>query len=136
MRQLQHLDATPRLTLKKASASDQLELTNESDGDLAPRFADETEAHGYVLEIEADTPIFREAEEGEFWRVRGEIEREGRASVVMIPLATRLGFSFSQLRAGQSLKTGLIRLAPASDFSHTRFRIIPNPQSAWTPFAK
>ncbi|HMJ05626.1 MAG TPA: hypothetical protein VK474_05160, partial [Chthoniobacterales bacterium] len=136
LRQLQHLDAAPHLTLQKAGASEQLELTNEGDGDLEPVFGTETEplARGYAVQIEAETPIFREAEEGDFWRVHGEIERDARASTVMIPLATRLSFSFSQLRAGQSLKSGLIRLAPGANLSQTRFRIVKSSQGAWKPF--
>ncbi len=135
LRQLQRLDAIPRLTLKKASDSDQLELTNEGDGDLAPLFRTGTESvpRGYALQIESETPIFREAEEGDFWRVRGEIERDAHSSTVMIPLATRLTFFFSQLRAGQSLKSGFIRLAPGADFSQTRFRIVNSSQSEWKP---
>ena len=136
MRQLQHLDAASQLTLKKARDSDRLELTNESDGDLAPRFKEGSLPHGYALQIEADVPIFREAEEGEFWRVRGEIERDAQVSTVMIPLATRLTFSFSQLRAGRSLTSGLIQLAPGANFSQIRFRIIHTPQSVWQPFEK
>ncbi len=133
LRQLQHLDVTPRLTLKKARDSDQLELTNEGNGDLAPLFRTGSVPRGYALQIESETPIFREAEEGDFWRVRGEIERDGRSSTVMIPLATRLTFFFSQLRAGQSLKSGFIRLAPGADFSQTRFRIVNSSQSEWKP---
>ncbi|MEO7168708.1 MAG: DUF3142 domain-containing protein [Chthoniobacterales bacterium] len=134
LRQLEHLSATPHLTLKKASDSDQVELTNEGDADLEPVFQEGAEPVGYILQIEAERPIFREAEEGDFWRVRGEIARDSQASAVMIPLATRLNFSFSHLRAGQSLKSGLIRLAPGADFAQTRFRIVHSAQSAWKSF--
>ena len=78
LRQLQHLDATPRLTLKKARDSDQLELTNEGMVISRP-FRTGSVPRGYALQIESETPIFREAEEGDFWRVRGEIERDARS---------------------------------------------------------
>ena len=131
LRQLQHLSSLPGLMLRKASDSEQLELTNKGDGDLAPVFQAGPEPAGYVLQIEAELPIFREAEEGEFWRVEGEIIKGSHASAVLIPLANRLNFSFSHLRAGQSLKSGLIRLAPGADFAQTRFRIVHSAQSGW-----
>ncbi len=134
LRQLQHLDARPRLILRKADDADRFELTNEGDGDLAPLF--ESTPPGYALQIEADVPIFREAEEGDFWRVQGEVERDAQVRAVMLPLATRLNFSFSQLRAGRSLQSGLIRLAPGADFSQVRFRILRTDQNEWTPLEK
>jgi hypothetical protein len=134
LRQLEHLSALPRLTMKKASDSEQLELTNEGDGDLEPTFQNAPEPVGYVLQIDAERPIFREAEEGDFWQVQGEIERDSESSVVMVPLATRLSFSFSHLRAGQSLQSGLIGLAPGADFAQTRFRIVHSAASGWRSF--
>jgi hypothetical protein len=41
---------------------------------------------------------------------------------VAIPFATHLAYSFSQLRAKQSIKTGLIQLAPGASFHHVRYR--------------
>jgi hypothetical protein len=104
-----------------------LELSNAGDGDLGPRFArNEMEAGGYALEIEAATPIFREAQPGDFANV-GAFAGEKRAKV---PFATRLRFQFAQLRAKENLRTGLIQLAPGADFRQTRYRILnilPNP---------
>jgi hypothetical protein len=84
-----------------------------------------------VLQIEDGTSIFREAEEGEFWRVEGEIIKGSHASAVLIPLANRLNFSSAICGPAQSLKSGLIRLAPGADFCPTRFRIVHSAQSGW-----
>jgi hypothetical protein len=127
LRQLGHLEAGPRLILRKPADSEMLELSNAGDGDLGPRFArNEMEAGGYALEIEAATPIFREAQPGDFANVDA-FAGEKRAKV---PFATRLRFQFAQLRAKENLRTGLIQLAPGADFRQTRYRILniePNP---------
>jgi len=132
LRQLAHPDAVPGLVLKKGAHS-QLELINDSDGDLEPRLSGK-DAHdrGYALEIEAETPVFREAEEGDFWRVTGHTGTGPDSRAVAIPLATRLTFRFSHLRAGQSLQIGLIQLAPGVDFSNIHYRIVNAPgDSEW-----
>ncbi|MEO7723944.1 MAG: DUF3142 domain-containing protein [Chthoniobacterales bacterium] len=126
-RQLQHLEDRAQLTLKWQPGAQQVTLTNSGNGDLAPA------RQGYALEVEAGQPIFREADEGDFWHVWGEVEQEGKAHAVLIPLATRLSFSFSALRAGASLQSGLIQLAPGADFTHARFRILNSPQIEWKP---
>jgi hypothetical protein len=41
-----------------------------------------------------------------------------------VPFATRLRFQFSQLRAKENLRTGLIQLAPGADFRQTRYRVL------------
>jgi hypothetical protein len=121
LHQLGHLEAGPRLILRKPADSETLELSNAGDGDLGPRFArNEMEAGGYVLEIEAATPIFREAQPGDFVSMDA-FAGEKRARV---PFATRLRFQFAQLRAKENLRSGLIQLAPGADFRQTRYRIL------------
>jgi hypothetical protein len=119
--QIGHLEAGPRLVLRKPDASETLELLNTGDGDLGPRFASsEADAGGYVLEIETATPIFREAQPGDFASL-GAYAGEKPAAV---PFATHLRFRFAQLRAKENLRTGLIQLAPGDDFRQTHYRIL------------
>jgi Protein of unknown function (DUF3142) len=126
LRQLGHLDAAPQLSVRVNPETSQIELTNNSDADL--EFSAIAGQRGYGLEIEAPAPVFRDAGEGEFWRVTGESD----GKPLPIPLATRLTFRFSHLRARQSLRTGPIRLAPAASFSQAQWRILNIPsQSQW-----
>jgi hypothetical protein len=119
--QLGHLEAGPRLVLRKPGDSETLELSNVDDGDLAPRFAsNEAEVGGYALEIDAATPIFREAQPGDF----ASADAFANEKPVKVPFATRLRFRFAQLRAKENLQTGLIQLAPGADFRQTRYRIL------------
>jgi Protein of unknown function (DUF3142) len=128
LRQLGHLEKAPQLSLKTSPDSSTIELSNNSDADLA--FSAPGEGRGYALQIEAPAAIFRDAAAGDFWRVAGDAE--GRA--VTIPLATRLTFWFSHLRAHEALRTGTIRLAPAANFSEARWRILNfASQSQWQP---
>jgi hypothetical protein len=121
LRQLGHLDAGPHLILRKSNDSETLELSNIGDGDLEPRFSkNEADAGGYVLEIDAATPMFREAQPGDFASVDA-FAGEKRAK---IPFATRLRLQFSELRAKENLRTGLIQLALGADFRQTRYRIL------------
>jgi hypothetical protein len=121
LHQLGHLETGPRLVLRKTADSETLELTNVGDGDLGPRFArDETDSGGYALEIEAPTPIFREAQRGDF-AFMNAFAAGKRATV---PFATQLRFEFAQLRTKENLRTGLIQLAPGADFRQTRYRIL------------
>jgi hypothetical protein len=136
LRQLGHLEATPLLVLRKADTSPQLELVNESDADLEPRLASATSAgdldRGYALEVDAPAAVFRDAQEGDFWRVAGHVDPEGARQAVAVPLATRLTFWFSHLRARQSLRTGLIQLAPSANPDQIRYRIRNTPgESEW-----
>ena len=115
----------PNLVLRRAAAPTQLELVNESDADLEPRLSDldgkgELD-RGYALEVDASAAVFRDAPEGDFWRVLGQAENAQRS--VAVPLATRLTFWFSHLRARQSLRTGLIQLAPGENFDQIRYRV-------------
>jgi len=115
------LDAGPNLILRRSNDSETLELSNIGDGDLEPRFSkNEADTGGYVLEIDAATPMFREAQPGDFASVDA-FAGEKRARV---PFATRLRFQFAQLRAKENLRTGLIQLAPGADFRQTRYRIL------------
>lgn len=128
LRQLGHLESAPQLSVKISPDNSNIEVSNNSDADLA--FSASGRARGYALQIEAPAAIFRDAAGGDFWRVAGDAE--GRA--VTIPLATRLTFWFSHLRAHEVLRTGTIRLAPAANFSEARWRILNfAPQSQWQP---
>jgi hypothetical protein len=121
LHQLGHLEAGPQLILRKPADSQMLELSNAGDGDLAPRFRkSEIEAGGYALEIEAPTPIFREAQSGDF----ASLDAFAGDKPAKVPFATRLRFQFAQLRAKENLRTGLIQLAPGADFRQTRYRIL------------
>jgi len=129
LRQLGHLQAGPQLLLQKPPDSETLELSNTGDGDLAPRFpTGDKDEGGYTLEIDAPSPIFREAERGDFAGLAA-FAGEKPASV---PFATRLTFRFAQFRAKDNLRTGLIQLAPGADFRQTRYRILNSgDNSAW-----
>jgi uncharacterized protein DUF3142 len=128
LRQVGHLDAAPLLLVRVNPDTSIIELVNDTDADLA--FSAEANGRGYALQIEAPAAIFRDASDGDFWRVTGDAD--GRA--MAIPLATRLTFWFSHLRAHDRLRTGAIRLAPAADFSQAQWRIMNfAPQSRWQP---
>lgn len=131
--QLSQLEARPRLTFRPSGSRDSLILKNDGAGDLEPWLqATEGELRGYAIEIAADSPIFREAEPGDFAAVTGYKEGPQGTKPVAIPFATRLTYTFSQLRAGQSLKTGLIQLAPDASFRHARYRF-RNSEEGWKP---
>jgi hypothetical protein len=53
----------------------------------------------------------------------GSFDPDGAGRAVAVPLATRLTFWFSHLRARQSLRTGLIQLAPGANLDQIRYRI-------------
>ena len=130
--QLKDLSALPHLTLRvKPDSSGKLELVNDGSGDLPPLLSD-----SYLLQIETEKPIFREVDEGDFARVRGETGGQEKTSQVMIPLATRLTFSFSSLRAGDKLETGLIQLAPEGTYAQSRYRIVNSSQTQWQSFGE
>jgi hypothetical protein len=121
LRQLGHLETGPRLILRKPADSEAIELSNISDGDLEPRFSSSVvNAGGYALEIEAPTPIFREAQPGDF----ASVNAFAGEKLAKVPFATRLRFQFAQLRANENLRTGLIQLAPGADFKQARYRIV------------
>jgi len=127
LRQLGHLEATPNLVLRQRKDSGELELINESDADLEPRLSSTTSKgeldRGYALELDAPAAIFRDAPEGDFWRVIGHVDPDGARRAVALPLATRITFWFSHLRARQSWRTGMIHLAPGESFGQIRYRI-------------
>lgn len=128
LRQLGHVESTPQLAVQVNPETSAIELVNNSDADLA--FSATGSGRGHLLQIEGPAAIFRDAAAGDFWRVTGE--SEGHA--VAIQLATRLTFSFSHLRARQTLRTGPIRLAAAASFSQAQWRIQNfSSQSQWQP---
>lgn len=128
LRQLGHFEAMPHLVFRAGKAAPQLELVNESDADLEPRLSGANTKgdldRGYAVEVDAPAAIFRDAQEGDFWRVLGHVDPEGARQAVAVPLATRLTFWFSHLRAGESLRTGVIQLAPGASYSQIRYRVL------------
>jgi hypothetical protein len=129
-RQLTHPRATPALHVQLSG--DALRLENAGEGDLFPQLASQgNQPRGYRLEIFGDTPLLREAEPGDFSRISGFAGEDPGASVA-IPFARRVSFGFSELRAGQSLQTGLIQLAPGVSFGQIRYRIQPI-EDKWKP---
>jgi hypothetical protein len=130
--QVTHLSATPRLVLKRTGA-ERFELVNDADGDLAPRLAGKDGLdRGYAVELDAPAPVFREALEGDFWRVTAHVDPDTAPHPVPIPLATRLTFWFPNLRAHASLRTGLLQLAPEARSGEVRYRIVPG-VTDWQP---
>ena len=123
----------------RPGAEEQLELVNDSAVDLPPRLSGEKSDRdrGYALEIDAPAPVFREALAGDFWRVAAHANPEAKRPVpAIVPLATRLTFWFSQLRAGASLRTGLLQLAPDGTLDGVRYRIIHCEGTAeWKPIS-
>jgi len=128
----------PHLILR-TGAEEQLELVNDSAFDLPPRLSGEKSDRdrGYALEIDAPAPVFREALAGDFWRVAAHANPEAKKPIpTIVPLATRLTFWFSQLRAGASLRTGLLQLAPAGTLDGVRYRIVHCEGTAeWKPIS-
>ena len=108
-------------------------LANDSKADLPARITgDGPGQRGYALELDAPAQDWREALPGDFWRVGAHADPDGKPSALPVPFATRLTFWFSHLRAGESLKTGLIQLAPGSSFRQIRYRILPG-DTLWKP---
>ncbi len=127
----------PSRLILRAGTEDRLALVNDSGVDLAPRLAGEKSGRdrGYALEIDAPAPLFREALAGDFWRVGSHAEPDSQKPVpVAVPLATRLTFWFSHLRAGATLQTGLLQLAPGVSLAHVRYRVLNCAENdAWQP---
>ncbi len=124
--QITHLaESEPSFSLRTDERG-RLVLRNESHTDLAPRLAgDGPGDRGYALEIDATAAIWREALAGEFWRVGAHVEPDAKPAPVAVPLATRLTFWFSDLRAGDSLTSGLMQLAPGARWESARWRVVP-----------
>lgn len=102
-----------------------VELVNDSREDLPPRLSGGNGGYdrGYALELDAAAPIWREVLEGGFWKVAAHVQPDSKPVSVRADLATRITFWFSGLRAGEALKTGLIRLAPDASLSDIRWRV-------------
>ena len=116
----------PHLVLRWKSA-EQLELVNDSSVDLVPRLAGakDDRDRGYALEVDAPAPIFREALAGEFWRVTAHAQPDSaKPRPAPVPLATRLTFWFSHMRAGGALRSGLLQTAPGASMDGIRYRIL------------
>ena len=129
--------ARPRLTLRRTQGGEFLELTNDSPHDLGPLLHGEKSDRdrGYALEIDAPAPLFREALAGDFWRITSHPRPDTKETApVAVPLATRLTFWFSQLRAGATLQTGLLQFAPGATLENVRCRVLSCPGAAeWMP---
>lgn len=127
---------TPQLVLRPA-ADGKLELSNDSPFDLAPRLAGEKgdRDRGYALELDMPAPVFREALAGDFWRVTGHTNPDAKTPTPAVaPLATRLTFWFSDLRAGATRQTGLLQRAPGVTLAGVRYRILNvEGATAWKP---
>ena len=117
LHQIGHLDASPRLTAKYSASEQCVELFNAGDGDLEPGIQS---SGGYSLELVSDAAMLREAHAGDF----ASLTTYSGEKSATIPFATRLQFRFSQLRAKERLRTGLIQLAPGGDFRQARYRIL------------
>jgi hypothetical protein len=121
----------PHLVLRERTPG-HLALVNDSAADLEPRLSGSGGMdRGYALELDAGAPVFREADAGDFWKVTGYADPDAKPVLVVIPLATRLTFWFSHLRAGESLDCGLIQLAPNVTLKQIRYRIPP--ETTWHP---
>jgi hypothetical protein len=122
-------DDGPRLVLR-AAANDRLELANDSTRDLPARLAGpkDDRDRGYALEIDAPTPLFRDALAGDFWRVTSHANPDAeKPTPVVVPLATRVTFWFSHLPGHARLQTGLVQLAPNATLGQIRYRILNCP---------
>lgn len=129
-------DEKPLLRLAR-SGSDGVVLTNHASVDLGPRLrgSRHDRDRGYMLEIDAPGPIFREAVPGDFWRVAAHASPDtARQAPVPVPLATRLTFWFASLPAGRSLATGLVQFAPGANLTGVRYRILDTEDSSWRDF--
>lgn len=125
--------AEPMLVLVRGPDA-RLVLSNRSGVDLPPRLQGDggPRDRGFALELDARAPIFREVLAGDFWKVAAHVAPEGAAKPVPVPLATRVTLWFSHLRAGESLRTALVTLAPGANFRDIRYRILHSPgDSAW-----
>jgi len=99
-------------------------LENTSRADYPPTVQSDA-LRGYALEVEISGEGWREAIAGEFWRVGAHANPEKAPVPVPVALASRLTFWFSSLRAGKSIKSGLIQFAPGTDLHQIRYRILP-----------
>ncbi len=141
LRQLETLlreDQAGQPDLKVRRALHGLEVSNVSESDLPPRLAgpDGPRDRGWQIEVESSAgAVFREANPGEFAHVFAHADPDAaEPRLVATPLAQRLTYWFSELRAGQSRQTGLLQLAPDAAFSSLRWRLRGSAQIfPWQP---
>lgn len=131
--------ATQPSLIVRRTAAGQFELVNDSPVDLPPRLSGEKSDRdrGYALEIDAPAPVFREALAGDFWRVTSHAQPDAKKPVpVMVPLATRLTYWFSQVRGHEVLQSGLLQLAPEVSLDALRYRVLDGATAGeWKPLA-
>ena len=115
-----------------------LVLSNTGTSDLPLRIDGNTLAErGYALELEAPTPVFREAQPGAFAALEGLTRPESdQVQTVPVAGATRLLLRFAALSAGREIRSGFLQFAPGVASSSLRWRISPTqPPPTWNPFA-
>ena len=126
----------PNLFVRR-TAGGQFELVNDSAIDLPPRLSGDKSDRdrGYALEIDAPAPIFREALAGDFWRVNSHVQPDAKKPVpVVVPLATRLTYWFSQVPGHGVLQSGLLQLAPEVSLDALHYRILDGGEPGpWKP---
>ena len=133
LHQLGHLKAGPNLALETSADGQSLALKNRGDGDLPPFWtAAPGMSSGYFLQLQLPSPVAREAEPGDFQAIVTEAQTAQGMRPVATPLATQLSFSFSALRAGEQIATGLIQLAPGASLRQARWRV-SNADETWKP---
>ena len=117
---------------------DHLVLANTGPSDLPPRLIGNNAAdRGYALELEAQTPVFREAQAGAFASLDG-LARPDTEQARRVPVAgaTRLVLRFAALPAGREIRSGFLQFAPGVASSSLRWRVTPTPSPpSWNPFA-
>jgi len=120
----------PSFTVTKDD-SGRIILTNNSPDDLLPIIRGvEQSDRGYALELEAQTPIWREAIPGDFARVTSGDAQTGGVGLGI----SHLQFWFAHLAAGNSLATGYIGQAGSGKISPIRWRIRNlGKEDAWHP---
>jgi len=153
LRQLGHLEESGmRLTLRMEEA--RLVLGNQAGADLAPR-CETADDRGYTLELLAGAKDWADVAQGDFYDLIGykdegrKDERRGLQeqankgnlwrpitmqphTLVPVPMANRLQLHFGFLRAGESLRTGFVRLTPGVELTTLWYRVLPI-QTEWKP---
>jgi hypothetical protein len=113
---------------------EQLVLTNAGTQDLSPRWeGDGPQDRGYALEVDAGAAVFREAESGSFWRVGAHEQPDTeQPRAVGVTAATRLTYWFGALKAGDSIRSGILQVSAHGEARELRYRVIHS--SSVTPW--